>query len=683
MTANVLANETSPYLLQHKDNPVHWQAWGAETLALAGRENKPILLSVGYAACHWCHVMAHESFEDSAIAAVMNELFVNVKVDREERPDLDVIYQTALALLGQQGGWPLTMFLTPAGEPFWGGTYFPATARFGRPAFPDVLRRVSEAYHSESDSVRRNADALREALVRVTRPRAGDGLSAETLDQAAAMAIRLVDPVCGGTQGAPKFPQPLFFGLLWRAHLRTGTTAYGAAVRVTLDHMCQGGIYDHLGGGFARYSTDGVWLAPHFEKMLYDNALLIDLLTEVWRESRNPLYAVRVRETVEWTLAEMTVEAEGGGRAFASAFDADSEGEEGKYYVWSADEIDSVLGPDTAAFKEAYDATPQGNWEGRVILNRTASPELGDADHEAFLAGCRGRLLETRSRRIPPLRDDKVLADWNGLMIRALANAGATFAEPSWLGAAESAFAFVRERMSEGGRLGHSWRAGRLRHAAVIDDYANMGAAALALFEATGTQSYVDQAAAWVERANTHYWDDEDGGYFLSADDTADVIARTKSALDNAVPSGNGTMAEVLTRLFFLTGDDAYRARAEGVFRAFSAEGPERLVHAPTCLGAFELLQGAVQIVVVGDAEDPGTRALTEAALDVALAGRILVRLAPGADLPPAHPASGKNQLGGRATAYVCTGTRCGLPVIDPEALRAELSARAANGVGA
>lgn len=683
MSANVLVNETSPYLLQHKDNPVHWQAWGPETLALAERENKPILLSIGYAACHWCHVMAHESFEDAAIAAVMNELFVNVKVDREERPDLDVIYQTALSLLGQQGGWPLTMFLTPAGEPFWGGTYFPATSRFGRPAFPEVLGRVAEAYHGESDSVRRSADALCEALVRVTRPRGGDGLSADTPDQAAGVAVRLVDPVYGGTQGAPKFPQPLFFGLLWRAYLRTGSPAFGAAVSMTLDHMCQGGIYDHLGGGFARYSTDDQWLAPHFEKMLYDNALLIDLLTEVWRESHNPLYAVRVRETVEWTLAEMTVEADGGAFAFASAFDADSEGEEGKYYVWSADEIDSILGPDSAAFKDAYDVTPEGNWEGHVILNRTARPELGDADHEAFLAGCRRRLLETRSRRIAPLRDDKVLADWNGLMIRALANAGATFAEPRWLGAAESAFAFVRERMSEDGRLRHSWRNGRLRHAAVIDDYANMGAAALALFEATGTQAYVDQAAVWVERANVHYWDDEEGGYFLSADDTTDVIARTKTALDNAVPSGNGTMAEVLARLFFITGNDAFRVRAEDVIRAFSAEGPERMVHAPICLGTFELLQGAVQIVVVGDAGDPEMRALTETALDVPLAGRILVRLAPGAVLPPAHPASGKDQLGGRATAYVCRGTRCGLPVIEPEALRAELSAMAANGPGA
>ncbi len=454
MTANLLANETSPYLLQHKDNPVHWQTWGPETLSLAERENRPILLSIGYAACHWCHVMAHESFEDAEIAAVMNALFVNVKVDREERPDLDVIYQTALALLGQQGGWPLTMFLTAAGEPFWGGTYFPAMARFGRPAFPDVLRRVSEAYHTDSVSVRRNADALCAALVRATRPRRGDGLSAETLDQAADMAVRLVDPVHGGTQGAPKFPQPLFFGLLWRAYLRTGALAFRAAVSVTLDHMCRGGIYDHLGGGFARYSTDGLWLAPHFEKMLHDNALLIELLTEVWRESHSPLYAARVRETVEWALAEMTVEAESGALAFASAFDADSEGEEGKYYVWGADEVDSVLGPDSAAFNEAYDVTRHGNWEGRVILNRTARPELGDADHEAFLAGCRRRLLDTRRHRIPPLRDDKVLADWNGLMIRALANAAATFGEPSWLGAAESAFAFVRDRMAKADACG-------------------------------------------------------------------------------------------------------------------------------------------------------------------------------------------------------------------------------------
>ncbi|MGE4562871.1 MAG: thioredoxin domain-containing protein, partial [Rhodospirillales bacterium] len=506
MTENRLTGETSPYLLQHKDNPVHWQPWGADALASARDQGKPILLSIGYAACHWCHVMAHESFENSDIAAVMNEHFVNIKVDREERPDIDAVYQSALSMMGEQGGWPLTMFLTPDGEPFWGGTYFPAMARYGRPSFPDLLRGITDTFRNRRESVDANVTTLRDGLSKVFKPENGGELCLETLDQIAAKLVRAVDPIHGGTQGAPKFPQPSIFQFLWRAYKRTRSPTIKEAVTVTLDNICQGGIYDHLGGGFARYATDDTWLVPHFEKMLYDNALLIELLTEVWLETRAALYETRLRETISWALREMR-SGSNADYAFVSAFDADSEGVEGKFYVWREDEIDAAPGIDAASFKTVYDVTPHGNWEGNNILNRSHDLEFGSPEDEQRLEDARRVLFDIRARRIPPQRDDKVLADWNGLMIAALARAATAFNEPAWLAAAETAFRFVATKMTASERLLHSWCEGRANHPAVIEDYANMSRAALVLHEATCDPAYLDQARTWTEIASDHYWD--------------------------------------------------------------------------------------------------------------------------------------------------------------------------------
>ena len=420
MDRNALAEETSPYLLQHKDNPVHWQAWSPVVLAAAEAANKPILLSVGYSACHWCHVMAHECFEDPAIAALMNTLFVSIKVDREERPDLDAIYQHALALLGEQGGWPLTMFLTPRGEPFWGGTYFPPSARWGRPGFPEVLRALHNAYTTEPEKIAQNVGALRDALQRLAAPQGGDGVSLALTDRLAQRLLREVDPINGGIGDAPKFPQVGLFELLWRAWKRTREPPLRAAVERTLEHISQGGIYDHVGGGYARYATDARWLVPHFEKMLYDNAQLIDLLTLVWQDDTNGLYAMRVAETIDWAAREMLT-AEG---AFASSLDADSEHEEGKFYVWSEAEIDRLLGERAQRFKPLYDVTAAGNWEGHTILNRLHHLALADPATEAELAACRAILFHAREERVHPGLDDKVLADWNGLMIAAVEFSG-------------------------------------------------------------------------------------------------------------------------------------------------------------------------------------------------------------------------------------------------------------------
>jgi uncharacterized protein YyaL (SSP411 family) len=673
MSRNLLDQETSPYLLQHKDNPVHWQAWGEAPMAEARRLNRPILLSIGYAACHWCHVMAHESFEDPAIARVMNELFVCVKVDREERPDVDTIYQAALAMTGQPGGWPLTMFLTADGNPFWGGTYFPPTARWGRPAFTDVLLRISQVFHTQKDTVAGNVGTLREALEKLGKPAPGAGFSPEVFDLAATTALRLVDSQQGGTAGAPKFPQPVFFRLLWRTWRRTRAPEFREAVTLTLDSLCRGGIYDHIGGGFARYSTDAEWLVPHFEKMLYDNAQLIELLTEVWLETGSPLYAARIRETIAWLLREMRVDhpSKDGSFALASALDADSEGVEGRFYVWSAAEITAVLGADAARFSTTYDISPAGNWEGSNIPNLNRCGDVAATLADPLLAGCRARLLDRRAARVRPGIDDKVLADWNGLAISALVRAASAFDEPAWLDAARKIFAFVADHMHESERLRHTWRCGAPRHLALLDDYANLARAVLALYQATSDAAYLHRAREWTAAADRHYLDPDDGGYFLSADDTTDVIVRSKPIIDTAVPSGNGTMLEVLARLWLHTGIEAYRARAERLAQLFSGDEPQYLVGVSGLIASAEFLTRSVQVVVVGDGD--AAAALRDAALASANPLIVLSRHVPGERLPETHPAFAKTPVDGLAAAYVCRGTTCSPPYVEPDALRQAL----------
>jgi len=672
LNQNSLSQETSPYLLQHQDNPVHWQVWGEDAFQAAQEAGKPILLSVGYAACHWCHVMAHESFEDPKIAALMNELFINIKVDREERPDIDHIYQSALAMMGEQGGWPLTMFLTPEGDPFWGGTYFPPSPRYGRPGFPDLLMQISTTFKKNPERIGENVKALREGLKSLARPEGGGALSVEVLDQTASLLLRSIDPHRGGIIGAPKFPQPSLFSFLWRGHKRAGSPLYREAVTLTLDHICQGGIYDHLGGGFARYSTDEVWLAPHFEKMLYDNALLIELLAEVGKTTHSALYETRIRETVDWALRDLR-NGDDGLLAFASAYDADSEGEEGRFYVWSEAEIDALLGDDGDPFKTVYDVTAGGNWEGKTILNRSRRLELLSDEAERILAAQRRVLLERRAERVPPGRDDKVLADWNGMMIAALSRVSAVFDEPDWLQAAVEAYLFVRERMTVDGRLRHAWCAGRANHPASIDDYANMARAALNLHEVTGAADYLDHAIDWVAVADKHYWDDEGGGYFLGADDTGDVIARLKTVHDNATPPGNGTILEVLARLYLITGNRSYRERADALITALMPKEIQGAVHHLSILAGFEFLDRAVQVVLIGTDPD-GIAALRRAYFRTAPPTAILMTVDGDQALPDGHPAAGKTAIDGKATAYVCIATTCGLPVTEAEDLAQQLA---------
>ena len=665
MTENQLATQSSPYLLQHKDNPVHWRPWGPAALDEARRENKPILLSVGYAACHWCHVMAHESFEDPATAAVMNRLFVNIKVDREERPDIDQIYMSALHALGEQGGWPLTMFLTPDGEPIWGGTYFPKTARYGRPAFVSILEEVARVVNEEPDSVSHNAGLLMQHLHAPQADAAGLTLDRDLLDRAAARLLGLIDREHGGIKGAPKFPQATLLDFLWRAADRNGDPACRDALLTTLRTICQGGIYDHLGGGFARYSVDDRWLVPHFEKMLYDNGQLVTLLTQAFVATGDRLFADRIAETIAWLDREMTT-PEG---AFAASIDADSEGHEGRFYVWTREEIIDVLGEEEAAFfAHTYGVYPDGNWEGVNILNRLGSmTPLPDAG-EARLAAAREKLLARRDGRVRPATDDKVLADWNGLMIAALAFAGATFQRPDWIAMADRAFAFVTGPMARGDRLAHSWRDAKSAFPGLATDYADTIAAALALHAATQDPGYLAAAEDLAATLRRHHWDKATPGYFLSADDAEALIVRPRSATDEATPSANSVMAQNLVRLWRLTGTDAYRDDADAIIDASAPAVAGNVFAATGMLSALDLRLGATDVVIVAPpGASPG--GLVDTVRRAWTPNTILSVHEGAAALPPSHPASGKTAVDGKPTAYVCRGETCSLPVTEPEAL--------------
>ncbi len=663
---NHLAEETSPYLLQHKDNPVHWWPWGTEAFQYARQTGKPVLLSVGYAACHWCHVMAHESFEDEATAQVMNDLFVNIKVDREERPDVDALYMRALQSLEGHGGWPLTMFLTAEGEPFWGGTYFPNSSKYGRPAFTDVLKEVARIYHEESDKVTHNAQLLRKALEPRSAAGETDPISMDTIQDLAGKIAGVIDPVNGGLQGAPKFPNTSIFALLWRTGLRFDIEICRRAVDISLTQMCQGGIYDHIGGGFARYTVDEKWLVPHFEKMLYDNAQILDLLTEAWKETRNPLYAERASETVGWLEREM-IAPDGG---FASSLDADSEGEEGKFYVWDYSEIVNALGTDDAAFfTRIYDVTPEGNWESKNILNRLKHPDRLSDEEEARLAEMRCKLFASRETRVRPGWDDKVLADWNGLMIGALVRAGATFERPAWVTLARNAYDFVKSRMSAGDRLRHSYRAGQTSAPAIATDYANMIAAALALFSHTGEDIFLSDALAWATVLDRHFWADEQGGYYLSADDTDDIIIRTHNAHDDSTPNANPVMAANFMTLFLLTGDRRFEERAHEIERAFRGDIAKNPVAHAGFVDAIMTLTEPQHIAIIAAKERSAANALRETVAGISLPGAV-VQTCVETERTPANPAlDGKAAIDGNPTAYVCVGPQCSIPVISADAL--------------
>jgi uncharacterized protein len=678
---NRLKDETSPYLLQHKDNPVEWYPWGEEALERSKRENKPILLSIGYSACHWCHVMEHESFEDPEIAGIMNDLFVNIKVDREERPDLDSIYMSAVQAMTGHGGWPMTVFLTPDGVPFYGGTYFPPEDRGHMPGFPRVLRAVGEAYRSQAADVARNAERMREVLQSPVAPADRSALDASMLDRAAAGLLRVIDWREGGVGSAPKFPQPMNLDFLLRAYARTGNQRALDAVVLTLDKMALGGIYDQLGGGFHRYSVDAHWLVPHFEKMLYDNAQLVRAYVQAYLATRRPLYLTVVEETLEYVRREMT-DPSGG---FYSTQDADSEGEEGKFFVWTPDEVERVVGAEDARLFSAYfDVTPGGNFEHRNILHVTDAPEtvagrLGVPVDRLTGAVERGRrlLFEAREQRIKPGRDEKVLAAWNGMMLRAFAEAAAALDRDEYRETAVRNAEFLTTQLWRDGRMLRTWKEGQAKLNGYLEDYANVVDGLVATYEATFDPRWIERAREVADAMLDQFPDEEHGGFFDTGRDHEQLVTRPKDVFDNATPSGNAVAADALQRLALLTGEARYGRAADDVLRMLAATAAQHPTGFGRLLSAVDFALGAPkEVAIVGEADAADTRALLRTVFDRFLPNRVVALAPPGAT-PAAVPLlEARDMREGRATAYVCHNYACQAPVTDPEALAAQLEAR-------
>jgi hypothetical protein len=676
---NRLARETSPYLLQHAHNPVDWYPWGDEAFERARRENKPVLLSIGYSACHWCHVMERESFDNEDIAALMNELFVSITVDREERPDIDDVYMRAVQLLIGRGGWPLTAFLTPDRKPFHGGTYFPPVDRHGIPGFPRVLRAVAQAFHERPADVARATADLLEGVARVESPASSAAALDPTLPARAADALlRHVDAVNGGLGGAPKFPHAQVFRMFLRRHATTGRDDLLEAVQLTCRRMAAGGMYDHIGGGFHRYSVDERWLVPHFEKMLYDNAQLPPLYLDAYLATGEDDFRRVVVETLDYVLREMRDPAGG----FYSATDADSEGEEGKYFVWTPAEVAALVGPEDAELVCRYwDVTDEGNFEGHSIAHTTITPaELGrlfgrsEEDTRRAIERARALLYQARQSRVPPLRDEKVIVAWNALMISALADAGRVLDVARYLDAAVAAADFLWSALRRDGRLLHTWARGQAKQPGFLDDHAYLAAASLDLYEATSDRRHLERARELIALLDAHFHD-ERGGYFYTANDAETLIARSKSGADGALPSGNAVAALVHLRLHALTDDDAHRRRAEELLRLYHDAAAEQPFAYTTLLEALErYAETPVEVVVVGRPDADDTRALRDVARRTYLPHRTFVQVAPDDADPPAL-ARERPAVDGRATAYVCHRFTCSTPTTDPAELSRLLAA--------
>jgi uncharacterized protein len=676
---NRLVEETSPYLLQHARNPVDWYPWGEEALGRARREDKPILLSVGYAACHWCHVMERESFEDDETAALMNEHFVSVKVDREERPDVDAIYMDAVQAMTGAGGWPLTAFLTPDGRPFFAGTYYPPEPRHGMPSFRQVLGGIAEAWRDRRDEVLAQSSRVVETIARSGEVgESVEPLTKEITRGAFSLLRQAFDARWGGFGGAPKFPQPMTLEFLLRCAVRGWPEAL-EMVSITLDRMASGGIHDHLGGGFARYSTDASWHVPHFEKMLYDNAQLARLYTRAWQVTRNEGYRRVAAGTLDYLLREMR-HAEGG---FWSSQDADSEGVEGKFFTWTWDELVPRVGEGVA---RCLGATPEGNWEGTNVLWRpmevaaVAAEEKIDADDlRSQVEDARRTLFEARESRVRPGTDDKVLAGWNALAIHALAEAGRAMDEPAYVEAAVRCADFVLANLRDDrGRLLRSWREGVPGRPAFGDDYALLAAACLALFETTFELRWFEEARGLADELLERFRDEDRGGFFQTGSDAEPLVIRPKDLYDNAMPSGNSVAADVLQRLALLTGEPAYEragVSALRLVRTAMAQAPTGFGHA---LCALDLYLGpSREVAIVGDPRGEETRALAAEVTVRRYLPNVVLAVAPPDDetARTAVPLlRDRAPVDGRATAYVCERFACRLPVTDPDTLAGQLT---------
>jgi uncharacterized protein YyaL (SSP411 family) len=680
---NRLANETSPYLLQHANNPVDWSPWGPDALARAKLLDRPIFLSIGYAACHWCHVMERESFEDEATARFLNDHFVSIKVDREERPDLDQVYMGAVQAMTGGGGWPMSVFLTPDGRPFYGGTYYPDEPRHGMPSFRQVLEGVDRAWREQRPEVEAAGGRIVQGLVAQSRLDAGDDDPTSGLLEAAVAAIEAsFDPANGGWGRAPKFPQPMTIEFLLRRHLASGDARPLAIARRSLDAMADGGIHDQLGGGFHRYSTDARWLVPHFEQMLYDNAQLARVYLHAWQVTGDERYLDVATGTLDYVIRELTTED----GAFAASQDADTDGEEGATFVWTAGDIREVLGDGTALFEVAYGVTETGNWEGRTILSRVlpdaelaARFDLAEAEVRARLAESRRALQARRAERPQPARDDKALAAWNGLAIAALADAAVALsaADPDsaarYRSAAErAAVTILRGLLAADGALHRSWKDGRAVGQGVLEDYTHLADGLLALYEATFDERWFTTARGLIDRVLEQFTDPA-GGFFDTADDHERLVTRPKDVQDNAVPSGNAVAVDVLLRLHAWTGESAYAVAAERAMRTVVPYVTRYATGFARWLSAMDLSLAAVQeIAIVGSADDSATLALLGEVRRGYRPNQVAALTAePSASAIPLL--ADRVAIDGRPTAYVCRSFVCRLPATDPETLRRQL----------
>jgi uncharacterized protein YyaL (SSP411 family) len=679
---NRLADETSPYLRQHADNPVDWFAWGEDAFAEAKRRDVPIFLSVGYSSCHWCHVMAHESFEDDEVAAELNQRFVNVKVDREERPDVDAVYMDAVQAMTGRGGWPMSVFLTPDGEPFYAGTYWPRERRHGMPSFPEVVAATSEAWRDRRDEVASSAGQIAERLRAAGREPGADALDLAVTDEA---VRRLLDQAwdrrLGGFGRAPKFPQAMTISYLLHRHLRTGEADALEAATQALDAMARGGIYDHVGGGFARYSTDARWLAPHFEKMLYDNGLLLAAYAEAHAVTGEARFRRVATETADYLLREMQ-HPDGG---FWSATDADSEGVEGRFFTWSWEDFTAVVadaGEDRARFADLFGVLPEGNWEGVNILHEPVPREVFAADHgldpaelQERIDRVRAALYDHRAERVPPGLDDKVLASWNGLAIRGLALAGAYLDEPGYVAAATRAATFVEDHLVVAGALHHTWKEGRTAVPAFLEDVALLAGAYLTLYQVGGDVRWYGRAVELAEDAVARFHDDDLGGYFSTAADAEALYARPRDTWDNAQPSGNSVLAEVFASLAAFTGEPTWSDRAEEVVRLFQESARQHPVGYGYLLQVVErMVAGPRELAVVG-APGVARDAIVAEVWRRPRVGTVVAVAAPDDDALARVPLlAGRGEVDARPAAYVCRRFACERPVTTPDELRSLLA---------
>jgi uncharacterized protein YyaL (SSP411 family) len=667
---NRLIHETSPYLLQHAHNPVDWHPWGEDAFQKARSENKPILLSIGYSACHWCHVMERESFEDEQVAALMNELFVNIKVDREERPDLDEIYMNAVQMLTGRGGWPMTMFLTPDGKPFYGGTYFPPEDRQGMPGFPKILLGVSQAYRERPEDVEKSVTQILTGLQRMSQsPDAAKNFAGSIIADSCEKIARSYDSENGGLGQAPKFPNPGVYELFLRHYHHSKSQRYLEIVAHTLTKMAQGGIYDHLGGGFHRYSVDAKWLVPHFEKMLYDNAQLLRSYAQAYTVTHDPLFKSVVDETATYLLREM-FHSEGG---FYSTQDADSEGEEGKFFVWTPAEINRLAGEeDGEIFCRIYDVTEQGNFEGNNILHPILTIDQASkffrkerSEIEALIARVKQRLFAEREKRIKPFRDEKIITAWNGLMLSGLAEAIKISANPGYIEAANRTVAFIFGKLFRDGFLLHTYKDGQAKLLGYLDDYAFVAVGLLDLYEAIFDRSALQRSIQLADIMMREFRDERDGGFFYTGKSHEQLISRSKPVFDASIPSGSAMATQLLLRLSFVTGKEEYFKSAETVLQSYyhaMESQPFGFAHMLCALDLY--LNKPKEIVVVGKLDDPATITLVKEIQQHYVPNKVLQVAQPDERLENISPLlQGKSQLNGLPTIYVCHNFTCSAPV--------------------